>query len=188
MTRRVLFNWVACASLLACLAIIGVWIRSYHTFDVIQYHIPHRADDFLGIIGEGKVALIFGVQHTDGLIRADLPDKESAGWSYYESIWYYKNFVLHNEGWIRGPWKFVGFQLGIRDGIGFNEFRIMIFPLWFILALCSFPAGLWLWKTRLNRKRVCRGLCAKCGYDLRASPDRCPECGSVSEANKPAPV
>jgi hypothetical protein len=50
-------------------------------------------------------------------------------------------------------------------------------PLWLLIALCAGAAWLLGRRNWLIRRRVIAGLCPACGYDCRATPDHCPECG-----------
>jgi hypothetical protein len=52
------------------------------------------------------------------------------------------------------------------------------FPDWMLAIL--FFAGFAPWLILRSRKKRSRGdgLCASCGYDLRANKERCPECGA----------
>jgi hypothetical protein len=46
---------------------------------------------------------------------------------------------------------------------------IVLIPFWFPTAL----------RAEKSAKRRRKGRCTRCGYDLRATPQRCPECGTV---------
>jgi hypothetical protein len=62
-------------------------------------------------------------------------------------------------------------------------------PNWFFILLLSVPPALWFFQYRQRRARALIGHCVKCGYDLRASPTKCPECGTpAKKPDQPEPA
>jgi len=51
-------------------------------------------------------------------------------------------------------------------------------PIWSLLVLTGLLPFSWLARRWMARRRQKAGVCPLCGYDLRATPDRCPECGT----------
>lgn len=80
--------------------------------------------------------------------------------------------------WSPGPWR--------------REYEIRLPFVMVIILLASWPAihfSRSSYKTHLSRtiaSRVAAGLCPACGYDLRATPGRCPECGRAVEMGSKA--
>ena len=122
MTRRLLFL-LTVLSLLLCVAVAALWVRSYWRTDIIvasdQRFSVWSANGFVGHAWHGP----------------------PRGWSAY--TYHYAYFVA-------------------------------------LLGLPAIVPRLWGWRRRRLIARL--GHCRRCGYDLRATPDRSPECGAAATA------
>jgi len=94
--------------------------------------------------------------------------------------WGMGHAILHADGttWYR--------RLNNVDERSFGpegEYVDIWFPIWPLLVSSGILPALFIfrmiWLYRLCTTREAAGCCKKCGYDLLASPDRCPECGKT---------
>ena len=82
-------------------------------------------------------------------------------WDHRRRVWLGFNRMVPTTA-PRGPWEWTEFV-----------------PDWFVAALLSvLPARA---RRRWQRRVHPPGHCRRCGYDLRATPGRCPECGAAAE-------
>jgi len=79
--------------------------------------------------------------------------------------------IPHSHGF--GSRQMVNNSIG-RTDIG----NMALAPAW-VVSVILIPPLIWLARLMRDRKRLLNNHCTNCGYDLRATPDRCPECGTV---------
>ncbi|HEX2971643.1 MAG TPA: hypothetical protein VHP11_04890 [Tepidisphaeraceae bacterium] len=85
-----------------------------------------------------------------------------------------KRVSLAQRGW---EWSWYRLGLGLRYSSDPQSTLCgVLLPWWLLLTFLI--GGPILYFRRRHAHRLRHGLCLRCGYDLRATPDRCPECGS----------
>jgi hypothetical protein len=169
---RWLCNGLAVLSLLMSVGVAEFWWRSNDTGDFVRwYAAPHNLE----------------IRSNGGLLQIDYGTLISrdyappAGWEF--SFWPNRNIVSSDD--LRG-----GTVLGFRyqrwranRPYLVGEARIITFPYWaamLCLSVAPIIAFASWWRSRIRRTRATAGKCSQCGYDLRATPERCPECGAIS--------
>ena len=152
--------------------VAAIWVRSYFRRDVLLRVSETRTLTYTSTTGGNVLVLQIRFPHESRrdtierpfswesqsttqptpLAPVDLTDERFSafGVGYYRGNW--------GQGWVMPYWA-------------------VVVPLWPLLLP---PVAVLTWKivqVQRGQRRRRAGLCVACGYDLRASPARCPECG-----------
>ena len=98
---------------------------------------------------------------------------------------YYMQWDLSDSDSTVGRWSIEGFSFESGGPVPWMTFGPLgawsvSMPLWIPTILFGSLFCFWYaLPLHRRRKRKKLGLCQKCGYDLRGSKDRCPECGHL---------
>ena len=177
--KRRLLNLATGLSLLLCAAVVVMGVRSLRWADIYSHAGGRRCWTFAS---------------DRGLVRVTLYEDENTrfhGWfggpvrtgRGQGGLW--AELVLCDPAW---PRLGIGYQESRTDveanwRHGNRRYRSWILPYWLLAAVTlptAFPLAVRQARRSRRRLRAARCQCAACGYDLRATPGRCPECGEAA--------
>ena len=156
--KRTLVNLAAAASavLFVAVAVLGVRSAGLEVTDTLYRRGPDTLSYAESV--DGKILLS----------HAAYPAKPGTRW-YFQSE--------DGSGYTPSPppWFDIG---GLSLGRVAGSRTYLTLPAWLTLPATAALPGLWAARWRRRRRAARAGSCSRCGYDLRATPGRCPECGT----------
>jgi hypothetical protein len=193
-------NGVAGILGLLCVGMVGVAIQGWFYFEALDWWgaiAPEGHQDWVYVrpwVGQGQVYFIrysFAPAVRDQFVRSvhgriQKGDRPLTGLEFFpperfdpaNTQWFFKEhrlFGLFSFGLRR-----IDFDLakdwGGKPHVMENGYEVM-FPMWFPAFMLGLLPGTLVFQRWREKGRSVDGFCAKCGYDLRGTPERCPECG-----------
>ena len=195
---RLTLNVISAMSLLLTFATMVLWVRSYWVTDFINWYSVKSG-------GEWRVSSTRGqFKISEHYWRGDDPpgtgENGELPKAYYgtEKSEPLSAYVPQSFVWLHWHWEtgedtvrtisLAGMTWESTTGSEQAPYSytplLVAIPHWLLLALALFAPGRVIHRAVRRRRSVSLGLCLSCNYDLRASTDRCPECGRATRLPK----
>ena len=195
--RQGLRGFACGISLLIAAAVASLWIRSYIAYDLIRITRATSADhrclqelqNGLGTIVYRRETIVVSAWPRREVLNPYLVHRfldTGIGFECYP-VKPPRRFLRPVEG------SFAGFLVRRFDGDSARRFggiptvEVWV-PHWFLLLMSMLLPSAWVRRRLRVRRRLARGLCPVCCYDLRATHDRCPECGWNTPRQEAEPI
>jgi hypothetical protein len=156
--KRRLLKIAAVISLVLCVAIIVLWVRSYSSRDHIQFF--------------GSDKWMTNIWSENGTIwwhekwPPDIDPNSDIRWPSAPDVSGSRRKEVHE--------RYSFWPLALATAI--------------VPATWAVTLSFALVRRRRRSARASQGRCPICGYDLRATPDRCPECGAAAQSPHNQPM
>jgi hypothetical protein len=181
--RATILLLMICLPLLATLA---AWSRSYaaedrHAWQVLQGTASETVITVRGVTStKGRIEYRLWETTLFGPPLSTAPRPRNSG-----SLWANELAGLDPQriGQNKSVWNKLGFawrfQPAVRASFTHaNRYAVVAIPYWSLALLAATPLVLVAAKLSVRRRRARSCACVRCGYDLRATAGKCPECGA----------
>ena len=201
--KRWLLNVAVAVSLVACVLSITLSLRSSGRLcELVRRRCDALADDrresreFIVGAADGRLRFqalwkVVDLKVVDANIRQDaastmLQDYRPQGphWIYHESD-RFGDFVARESPLVGNALRLISDDRPMAPALptlGHYSARGLTVSLPVVATLTALPPIVWTSALLLRRRRRQLNRCVNCGYDLRETPLRCPECGASPES------